>query len=182
MANICYTEINIFEYDKERATKLYEMILEATRESRDLKELVDAYDLSNNYARGEISFIQMQDKYTIVIATETAWTPSVGLWLELIDKIGIGQEILYYAEEFGCGILQTNNANYIDMYYVDSESSELDTMECVSESDLRRILCDLLKVKDKSLNDLLEDLSEDEKYSELVFIHKWEYIPLTEWC
>lgn len=182
MANICSTEINIFEYDEKRATKLYEMILEATSKSRDLKELVDAYDLSKNYARGEINFIQMQDKYTIVITTETAWTPSVDLWLGLTDKIGIGQEILYYAEEFGCGILQTNNVNYIDTYYVDSVSNELDTMESVSESDLKRILCDLLKVEDKPLDDLLEDLGEDEKYSELVFIHKWEYIPLTEWC
>lgn len=60
--------------------------------------------------RGCVTYIECYEEQ-VIIQTETAWVPMLQMWKEVCDKIFPGKdiEIIYSAEEPGCGVFWSND-------------------------------------------------------------------------
>lgn len=60
--------------------------------------------------RGYVIWMESYENQ-VIIQTDTAWVPMLQMWQEVCDKIfsEMEIEIIYYAEELGCGVLWSND-------------------------------------------------------------------------
>ena len=79
---------------------------------------VDENPKTDLRCRGSVVYMERFENQ-LVIDTETAWVPMLKLWQKLLEKYLPGGELIYSAEECGCGIYCTNDPAMLDCYLVD---------------------------------------------------------------
>lgn len=119
------------------------------------------------------------------IDTETAWVPMHELWNRLIKKYSPGYRFLYYSEEPGCGIYETNDTekeffgfDYVADAFYDYPGAHENIRERFeegisswSEEDLHLVIADILK-KDLPSDMLLYQFDAmQESWTDDSFIH-----------
>lgn len=157
-------------------------------------------DIEDYSCRGYITYIEPFEEDAFYIDTETAWSPMLKMWRDVIAKKGYNIEILFTAIEPGWGIYTSNDDTIIGTYILDYHLPEnLDSSVChdygydyteheVEEEDLVEILQDVLKTKTEDVNELIsraleEDFSvytEDES-SYYISINKMEPSSIEDW-
>ena len=133
------------------------------------------------------------DNSGISLQTETAWVPMIKMWKDICDKyFPSGYDIVYWAEEPGCDVYETNDYMYENSYVFDNQIESYDDDDCFneeeltlmkkyesmhscSEDELVDILSEMLNTDEKDINKLLE-LFNESKFSDVVFITKWNFV------
>lgn len=194
MPNWCSTTIRIRHDDKNKLNNLYNLINEwksktAMANGFDTKYeswlgnivlnsgvgTVDTGKETDLCCRGAIVDI-LFDGGEITIDTETAWRPMIKMWIKVRDKYLPDAEIEYNAEECGNTIYQTNDNDLVGRYIVDPW--DIDSVEYefdASEKYVIEILQELLDTNENDI-DVLMSMFESSTYTEVLSIHKWEYI------
>lgn len=201
MPNWCSTNISINCKNKEEAKILYAKIEEWT--SYDYCENGFGHDWLGNIVgnsgidsrkdgkdfsvrcRGELTFLDLNEEQ-VIIATETAWSPMLQMWKKICDKYLTEYEIIYTAEECGCELFFTNDPILLGKYIVDSLNDDFTNEFLNGESYdrettkeyLRNVLQNCLVISEKDINTLLKMFHESDY--EDVYIHPWEYVPISE--
>lgn len=130
--------------------------------------------------RGSLTYKELNDNY-LLIETETAWCPMLKMWIALVEKYLPDADIIYSAEECGCGLYSTNDLNIADCYIIDSwDIDEVESDWEVSEQTLRETLQKLLNSKKRKIENLLKEF-EDSEYSDGMSINKWDFDSIDEW-
>lgn len=157
------------------------------------------FDYEKVPCRGMISNLYMisdRDSRTsrLYIDTETAWCPTNEMWDLVIQKYAPHTSYLYYAEEPGCGIYETNDIfrakfdfDYIvDSYYDSTTNEEMNRLKDYfpegshgwKEKDLYLVLSELLQKTGKinDLIDLFQDRQNDREGYSFISIHEVDRI------
>ena len=112
------------------------------------------------------------------------------MWIEVVKKLKLDLEIIYEAEEAGCGLYWTNNpaleGKYIlDCLYDDDTICEIvekyEALDCtfkMTEEELKDFLKDILNSKEDDLGALIIKLKQDQPGA--FSINKWETVELSE--
>lgn len=156
--------------------------------------VIDSYDNVDESpiaCRGEVEDVTL-DGESVYMITSTAWGPMIEPIYRAIEKnFGLdGIDIVYSAEEPGCGLYITNNEDVADTYYVeiDDEAGEqvldafgVEDYECdnYSEGYLAEKLKKAFGIGDDE-NPTIEDLLDTAAEHPGIYIHLWEYEPLTD--
>lgn len=199
MANCCSTDIMIYSPDKD---KLEKMISDVNRwvDQPDRRKYSDLYwiaqgagdevaKVTSDYC-GSISHMDSIHKengiYCVKISMEDAWTPKLPIWLKLtemyLSKKGC---LIYYADEPGCDILDTNDEARVGTYLVDDPDgilSDKDYWCDATEDELVPILQAYLSTNETDFETLFDEFQEkhfDEDAS--VWLRKWAYTEATAW-
>ena len=131
----------------------------------------------NVFCRGSIADMDWSDG-ELIIWEESAWAPAIRLWEMVIEKYNLDVQMLFYADECGCGIHDTNDEDYKDFYTVDCCNNGL-LKEGLPEYDdfkqdaLVPLLQKIVKSTETSIEKLIE-LVEDT--FEEVWIRKWDIV------
>lgn len=151
----------------------------------------DDIDESPIACRGDVEYLAL-DSESVHMLTSTAWGPMLEPIYRAIEKnFGLdGIDIVYSAEEPGCGLYITNGEDLADTYRVeiDGEAGEqvLDAFG-VEDGECDNYSEDYLIEKLKAAFGIGED--ENQSIEELfdmaaehpgIYIHLWEYEPLTD--
>ncbi len=119
-----------------------------------------------------------KDGDEMTVNTETAWAPMMDLWFEICRKYIPGSQILYDAEEPGCGLYVTNNSDHEGTYYIDSWNDDIESIMFATEHDVRDVVERLQKGKisrekldSMKINEVTELIDVDDNIS----INEWEY-------
>lgn len=194
MPNWCYTNITISHETETEIEKLGKLIDEWT--SKDYMENGFGHDWLGNVVlgsgvgtvdtdaktdlrcRGSITYREVNGNQ-ITMSTETAWAPMLKMWLKIIDKYLPGAELIYSAEEFGCGICTTNDPDLVGKYVIDywgDKNIESD-WEAKEETavELLQIILDTTETNIEKL------IAMAEKYDSDVSVHKWLYFKPELW-
>lgn len=196
MPNWCTTQITINHEDEKELEKLSKLIDEWT--SKDYKEngfgcnwlgnivlgsgigTVDTNGETDLCCRGTIEYSELL-KNQLVVTTFTAWSPMLQMWQKLLDKYLPGAELIYEAEESGCGLYCTNDPCMKGCYIIDAWDMEnIETNYEATEEAVREILQKLLNTTESNVEKLI-DMFEDSDYSENMSIHKWRWAEVAEW-
>lgn len=195
MANWCSTYVTLNCKTKEDAKYVYDKINDWVSYSHVPNHFDEVWlgnvlinsglytkeDIDNNphpRCRGSIVYLDLNDEQ-VIVDTETAWFPMLQIWQEVCDKCLKDKEIeiIYNAEECGCGIYYSNDPAVVGTYQFDGNWD-------LSEEDVRNILLEYLpegarKWHDHddiySLADICENMDED-----VPSIHQFEYVPISE--
>lgn len=156
--------------------------------------VIDSYDDIDESliaCRGEVEDVTL-DGESVYMITSTAWGPMIEPIYRAIEKnFGLdGIDIVYSAEEPGCGLYITNDESVTDTYYVeiDDEAGEqvlgafgVDDYECDNYSE--GYLSEKLKAafgigedEKPTIDELLDTAAEHPG----IYIHLWEYEPLAD--
>lgn len=137
MPNWCYTQISVncsSETKAQEIEKLFNEWLEKGKEDSDFKRNWIGSILKYSglgqpdsegcpRCRGSIADINVEDNI-LSFYTETAWAPMLQ-WLKFVtDKYDPNAEIIYTAEEPGCGIYYSNDPTVIGTVYIDNWTGE----------------------------------------------------------
>lgn len=186
MPNWCSTTITINSSSEQKAKELYELLDEWTTTpciengfgNSWLGNIVqrsglDTYDMENHtfhkgyYPRGSVTWLNLSD-CQISMDTETAWTPKLRVFVDLLDKYDPDAELIYTAEECGCELFYTNDPTIEGDYCVDCfeliDGFE-EGMTMMTEDELKAAL------NGRTLEDV----------EDYVSIHKYEYAEISEW-
>ena len=199
MPNWCYTTIIISHTDEEKLEKFAELLEEWT--SKDYMDngfgltwlgnivgnsgigTVDTGLPSDYRCRGSITDWELM-KNEIQIHTETAWSPMLKIWVDIVDTYLPDAKIIYYSIEEGNGILDTNDPEYSNKYQIDIweniEKLDIEPLEDYSEKEVIKILQKLLNIKKKTIKALLKEFEESE-YDDMMSIKKWDITPIENW-
>lgn len=187
MPNWCTTDITINCNSKKQAEGLYNLLDEwietpciengfGTTWLGNIIERsgLDHYDLANHkfpkgyFPRGSVAWLDWQDEQ-VLLTTETAWTPKLRLFADLIDKYASDAELIYTATECGCELYYTNDPYVEGNYFVDcyepTEGFKEGTYDTFSEEQLRKML------NGRSIDDVSDGVS----------IHQYQYAEVSEW-
>ena len=194
MPNWCHTDIYIHSENKNQLSELDMLIDEWTKENYmdngfGLDWLgnivgnsgigtVDTNPETDLRCRGRLEYKDFYEN-TLHITTSTAWAPMLKMWQKLVDKYVPDAEIIYSAEEFGNGLLETNDPVYDGLYYIDSLRDDVETDYEATEDDVRKVLQKLLGTDENDLDDLLWAL--DDSNIDDIYIHKWIIGEISDW-
>ena len=110
----------------------------------------------------------------ITIYTETAWSPMVQLWVKVLERYLPDAELIYSAEETGCGIFWTNDPTLAGRYCIDSWNNDIMSDPELSESEAVKLLKEQLVTVENDIDTLIKMLEDSD--IEDVSINKWEYV------
>ncbi len=200
MPNWCYSSVNI-RGPKDEIGKFDKQVKEACS-SNPLKADFGDWWLGNlllhlgykddDVVQGDIrcrgSIIDYDVSYEenygdILLSVESAWGPHLGPIVLMRDKYAPNCEILYVAEELGCGLFWSNDPEYYGKWYVDVWDYEIEDLvplhDCVPISDesLVRTLEGILG-HSGSISELIQEIRV--KYPDSVGFDKYENVPLSE--
>lgn len=197
MPNWCSTEIIIYCDNNEEIENLYNKIKEWT--SKDYEPngfglnwlgnivgnseigTIDTGTETDLSCRGYLAYLDYSSG-ELRISTDTAWRPMLGMWDKLADKYLTNPHIIYEAEEAGCELFHTNNDDLAGTYWSYNDGLEDFPDEySISPSELKTALQKLLESNENDLDKLL-NLFHESDFSDDIFIQKWEYVPLSEYC
>lgn len=196
MPNWCYTKITINHDDELRLKELENLIEKWT--SHNYKEngfglnwlgnivgnsgigTVDKNPETDLRCRGSLIYMEnMGDQ--LVIDTETAWSPMLKMWTKLLEKYLPDAELIYEAEECGCGLHSTNNPCMKDCYIIDSwDIDDIETDWEASEETVIKTLQKLLNTDETDIDKLI-DMFEESEHSDNMSIHKWDFDEIDIW-
>ena len=198
MPNWCFSDITIYHDDEEKIKALKEKIDEWT--SKDFIENGFGHNWLGNIVgfsgiaewkddfrtpdgnllrcRGAITD-SFYDARRLNIHTETAWGPMLGMWLLIIGKYCEGAQLVYTAEECGCGLFITNDPDVAGTYYIDiwdppEEFSDVDSEYEASKETVIEFLQRVLKTKETDLEKLFK--MSDDIEEQWFAINKWEFV------
>lgn len=196
MPNWCYTKITINHEDERKLKELENKIDEFT--SHDYMEngfglkwlgnivgnsgigTVDENPETDLRCRGSITYIENYGDQ-LVIDTETAWTPMLEMWVKLLEKYLPDAELIYSAEECGCGIWSTNDPCMKGCYVIDALDMEnVESDWEAPEGAVVKLLQELLQTENENIDELLEAFEESD-FSYCLGIHKWNYDEVDIW-
>lgn len=187
MANICSNDYHFIFSDAEKAKKfldfvessdhegsVYEMGIKANikdAENRDVREWVQSAHVASPTTPNKIG-----------VTTDSKWTPCPNAWKDIARTFDKNVVVYYEAEEPGCEIYASNDPDYVGHFIIDvcDDSNYLEwgphsRVETIS------ILQKLLKTDNDSMSVLLYKLM-NSKYKEVVYVHKIEYTPISDWA
>ena len=189
MPNWCYTNITISHENPQKIKKFNDLLDKWTSKNYmengfGLEWLgnvvgnsgIDTADEKHDFkvrCRGRIIYKAFDDK-VITIDTETAWVPMLQMWIKVLERYLPDAELIYTAEEPGCGIYYTNDPTVKDSYYIDSWSQEVCTNPEGHESEAINVLQKLLKTDECNIKRLTEMLNKSNVDD--VIINQWEYV------
>lgn len=202
MPNWCYTNITINCKNAKEAKMLHNKIEEWTTSdyckngfgrfwlgnivgNSGIDSMKDGKDFSVR-CRGTLEYLDYKEgENTVSAVTETAWCPMLKMWEKICEKHLTEHEIIYTAEEPGCGLFYTNDPVLSGVYIIDSMNDDF-TKRFLgepydSEADkeyLKGILQKCLDSKEESLDDLIK-MFEKSDYED-VWIRPWEHMPISE--
>jgi len=200
MPNWCATEINIYSSDRQKLEVLNKLIEEWT--SKDFVENGFGHNWLGNVVgfsgiagwdkekddfnknircRGCLSGIYLYGDH-LQVYTETAWAPMMQMWELICDKYLPDHEIMFTAEECGCGIYETNDPDVEGTYYLDiwDPPEEVKDEESVYEADEDYIIDFCQRFLGTEIDDL-DKLLQMVKDSAIGFaIHKWEHCDIAD--
>ncbi len=196
MPNWCYTRITINHENETELKNLYKLIEEWT--SKNYMEngfghnwlgnivlgsgvgTVDTGNDTDLRCRGNIDYSDLNDNQ-LIIHTETAWNPMLKMWIKVLEKYLPDAELLYEAEECGCGLYSTNDPYMKGCYYIDSwDIEDIESDMEASEETVREILQNLLDTMETDIDKLLR-MFEESEHSENMSIHKWDFDEINIW-
>ena len=201
MPNWCRTRIS-FRNTAEKLKALDVAFREATKPSPEnvkvghtsLAELLIYMGLSldDTKHQGRISYYWADNK-EIYIETVTAWAPMLAVFRLFADKYAPGTNIVYTAEEPGCGLYWTNDPEIRNLYYADGhiegELSDLCDLVNQSPETVARTLEDELGLpltedsSDEHIQELCRKANERIRKENLEFyliLKPYEFVELTE--
>ena len=196
MPNWCYTNITICHKERHKLEELVELLfLWTSKEYRHsdfgtswLGNIVlgskvgtvaenKSTDLT---CRGSIIDFNLNDD-GLNVTTETAWNPTMELWVKLLEKYLPDADIKFETEESGMGIYATNKLKQVGTYHVDSWTSEVESIWAASSEELVDILQTVLDSKENCIDKLLLLLHEN-ALNDYICINKWKYASVYDFC
>lgn len=194
MPNWCTTDM-IVNSDEQKIHKLYNLISDWVNTSNSLllniviKSGIDECDQNGNFKNGTecrgtlCDFYEFDDGF-LHLQFENAWEPMFGMWFKIFDKYLGEYNIEYRSEEPGSSFFATNIDTLVDKYSINVfekfEDDEGKTIISYNDegdyysSDLEDYLRRILNSKSKKIETLLEEVND--RYSDYIYIFKWEYI------
>lgn len=184
MPNWCYTNMTIEGSD---VKNLHDKITEWQEEGTQIENswgnswlgLLVEKGLNEEPCEGKYNCrgcfnIESFDDNLLQISTETAWSPMMDMWFDLVDRYCPGSQLTYTAEESGMGIYVTNDADLIGKYYIDSWDEKVESMWDATEDNVRNIVAELTDsdVSNMSIDELIE-FCYDEDFD--ISINAWDY-------
>ena len=146
---------------------------------------VDTDPKTDLRCRGSLSEWEYDDRYgEFTFWTETAWSPMLQMWVKLIEKYMPHANMLFVAEECGCGIWDTNDPTLAGMYIVevwDEIPIETDDRFEVTKPELKEFLMELFDDKESSFKELMKKF-DDSDFRDAMSINKWEYVDIEVYC
>ena len=133
--------------------------------------------------RGRIVFMDWADE-SVNIYTETAWGPMHDMWKAIVEKYVPDANVIYSADECGCGLYQTNDPCLEGKYVVDimgDDNRVLDEFESyiydADDETVKSVAVTLgVNVAERDVNAIISDISNMDREDELyVGIHAWDY-------
>lgn len=193
MPNWCYTQITISHDDQKEIDKLYNLIEEWTSKNYKQSDFgnywlgnivgnsgIDTWDGDFKIrCRGRLFDLNKSEK-ELYIATETAWTPMLRMWLKILEKYSPDAQLIYTAEEPGCCIYVTNNLDLKDKYIIDDWSDCYDYAgDEYSQEDVIKILQEITGNHEEHRFDYLMNEFSMGDYE--LSINPWEFVKAEEW-
>lgn len=194
MPNWCCTNITITHNDEMKIKEFSRLLREWT--SFDRREngfghkwlgnvvlgsgvgTVDAERGTDLRCRGRIVDYYLSDN-ELVINTETAWVPMLKMWLKVLEKYLPNAELIYNAEECGCGLSYTNDPTLVGKYILDYYGDG--GFESIWEADkdtVIEVLQEMLDTMETSVERLIEMAYDNDLE---MSIHEWKYADASEW-
>ena len=191
MANICSTDITL-RGPKEELDRIYSA-LEAVMKSDDhwsarlliesgLYKTIDEMSEDHLYVRGSISNLDYTDDNTISVSQEDNWSPQLDGIKLVCEALAPNVEIVYKAEEPGCGFAKTNSDDIVGDYFVDvwepenlSGSLSGFCWDQVTEDNLRDALLEYLgfESSDKDTESLIALAQQESDYAFVAFQYQY---------
>lgn len=193
MANWCSTKIIITHESEEKIEELEKLLKNCMRTNYmengfGLNWLgnivgnsgigtVDTGKQTDLRCRGYVDYINRCEN-ELTINTETAWVPMLEMWVKLLEKYLPDAEMIYNAEEYGCGICCTNDPDLIGKYVLDSWDDEIESEYEMDSETLVKFLQEFMNVTETDVEKLLSLTYErDYEFS----IHQWEEKEVSAW-
>ena len=197
MPNWCYTNITISHHDETKVEDLYKKICEWSH--KDFCEngfhdgwlgnivgnsgIADPLGKDAPRCRGTLNSIYFEGGQ-ISLSTETAWAPMLKMWRMLLDKYLPDAELIFTAEEPGCGLFETNDPDVIGKYYIDvcddppedADKDYCDSCWDAEEDYTRTFLQKALKTEESDINKLIK-MNDDSWF----YVSQWEESRMEEW-
>lgn len=194
MPNWCSTRITINHYD-ENELKNLEALINVCMEKNYMENgfglgwlgnivgnsgigTIDTGKETDLRCRGWLSYMELYDNQ-LTIDTETAWIPMLEMWIKLLNKYLPDAELIYQADEPGCGIHCTNDPTLIGKYVIDSWNDDIDYDP---EADKETVIFELqryLKTTETELGSLLNMLYEMDEPE--LSINEWKFSEIEGW-
>lgn len=188
MPNWCYTQIKIEDKNVETFKKKIEEWTSHNYCENDfgntwLGNVVGNSGIDNRDSRefsiscrGSIMSMEQTNDNTLIIHTETAWSPALKMWRVLLENYLPGASLTFVAEECGMELYVTNDPSYVGNYIIDTYDEDIiEYMDNVSESSLREYLMDLLHTDETNIEKLLQ-MKEESDLDDAFDVHKWEEV------
>ncbi len=189
MPNWCSTTIEITHKDEGAVKELFDLINEWTSRNymnngfgeawlgnivgfSGIDEPRDDGDFSIK-CRGVLTDIDYMGNKLLIYA-DTAWEPMLKMWVLIIYKYLQGAELLYTAQEPGCGLLATNNPSDINSYVLLSPQYD---KWFIPKSDAVELMQKALGTDELNVDKLMEEFREKED----CYVMRCEYVPIEEW-
>lgn len=134
--------------------------------------------------RGSLGFSDLNtdtEPAELYIQTETAWSPMLQMWVEVLKKYNLDLEIIYTATECGCELYLTNDPCLSDKYVIDvfDDIEGVESDYEATEQYVIELLRELLYTNEKDIKRLMRQFYKAE-VSEKMSIHPWEYAEIEE--
>lgn len=193
MPNWCYTQITISHDDQKEIDKLYNLIEDWTSTNYKQSDFgnywlgnivgnsgIDTWDGDFKIrCRGRLCDFNKSEK-ELCIATETAWSPMLQMWLKILERYSPDAQLIYTAEEPGCCIYVTNNADLENKYIIDDWSDCYDYAgDEYSQEDVIKILQEITGNHEEHRFDYLMNEFSMGDYE--LSINPWEFVKAEEW-
>ncbi len=126
------------------------------------------------------------DGTEITFWTETAWSPMVSMWIDIVDKYCPDAQLYFTAEECGNELYMSNDPEMLNTWVIDSYGDyEMETMYDASIEDVRTVIRDLFPERKRipKRSDLIEKFVDKnwEVFSDAdLSIHRWDEVSLDD--
>lgn len=130
--------------------------------------------------RGWLEDMSFTDDNTIMIQTETAWSPKLKMWKLLCEKY-LNSEIIYDAEEPGMELFCTNDFDLVGKYRLIANGCS--EYELTKEEIIKTLQKELEteEVDFEKLLKLAEEETNNEDNGNYYYVHEWEQVAIEEW-
>ena len=141
---------------------------------------IDTYDGDFKVrCRGTIDYNEVIGNQ-LIIDTSTAWAPMIQMWKLILEKYLPDAELIYEAEECGCGLYCTNDPAMKSTYVFDAcDCEDIESDWEMKEEYLIEELQKLLNTSETNVNKLL-DMFDNSEWSEKISIHKYEFVEIED--